>query len=111
VEIARALQSNTPSIWQFCDDESYPLAVSRTQQLISRLVPRSWATSMETESRAWIVRCQACGFERSIWDLGGIRWKAKGSKWTWGQCPNCGKRGWHSISYRYQTEPPTSPML
>ena len=77
--------------------------MSRTQQLVSRLVPRSWAASMEAESREWMVRCTSCDFERSIWELGGIRWKARGTKRTWGRCSNCGKRGWHEI-YRRDPE-------
>ena len=79
-------------------EKSARVALSRFQQLIHELAPHSWATSMEAESRAWMVRCRSCGFERSIWELGGIRWKATGSKLTWGRCPNCGKRGWHTIS-------------
>ena len=61
---------------------------------------------MEAESREWMVRCRSCGFERSIWALGGVRWKAAGTKWTWGRCPNCGKRGWHKVYWRAPTEPP-----
>ena len=78
--------------------------MSRIQELVSNLVPRSAATSMEAESREWMVRCRSCGFERSIWELGGIRWKATGTKWTWGRCSNCGKRGWHKIYRRHPTE-------
>lgn len=80
------------------------MALSRTQRVISGIVPRTWAESMEAESRAWMVLCRSCGFERSIWELGGIRWKATGSKWTWGRCPNCGKRGWHKIYRRDQAD-------
>ena len=87
------------------------MPLSRTQRLISKLAPRSWTASMEAASRAWMVRCRACGFERSIWELGGIRWKATGSKVTWGKCPNCGKRGWHTIYRRDHSEPSTRPML
>ena len=61
---------------------------------------------MESELRQWMVRCRACGFERSIWELGGVRWKAKGTKWTWGRCPDCGKRGVHKIYHRDSTETP-----
>jgi hypothetical protein len=78
--------------------------MSRTQRFVTGIVPRTWAASMEAESRTWMVRCRSCGFERSIWELGGIRWNAKGSKWTWGRCPNCGKRGWHKIYRRDQTD-------
>jgi hypothetical protein len=65
-------------------------------------MPSAWATSMEGDSRRWMVRCQSCGFEQSIWELGGIRWKATGTSWTWGRCLHCGKRWWHKI---YRREP------
>ena len=39
------------------------------------LLPKKWAGSMERESRTWMARC-SCGFERTIWEAGGIRWKA-----------------------------------
>jgi hypothetical protein len=83
------------------------MAMSRIQQLITRFVPRDWATAMETESRAWMVQCQACGFERSVWELGGIRWKARGTTRTFGRCPNCGRLSWHKIYRRDQTETTT----
>jgi hypothetical protein len=82
-------------------------ALSRIQQVISRVVPAAWTASMAAESRTWMVRCRSCGFERSIWELGGIRWKGSGKTWTWGRCPNCGKFGVHTISRR---DPPASPL-
>ena len=82
------------------------VAGRRMQQLITRFVPRSWAAAMEAESRAWLVRCRACGFEQSIWDLGGIRWKSGGATATWGRCPECGKLGWHEV---YRPKPANAP--
>ncbi len=79
--------------------------VRRTQRLITGIVPRSAATAMEDESRTWMVRCRSCGFERSLWELGGIRWKGSGKSWTWGRCSHCCKRGVHTISRR---NPPAS---
>jgi predicted RNA-binding Zn-ribbon protein involved in translation (DUF1610 family) len=76
------------------------MAMSRVQQIITRLVPRSWAAAMEEESRNWMVRCPSCGFEQSIWDLGGIRWKARGNKRIWFRCPNCGTWGWRTLERR-----------
>lgn len=61
--------------------------------------------SIEAESRDWMVRCRACGFERSLWDLGGLRWKAKGTTWTLGRCPACRQWGFHKIYRRPPTEP------
>lgn len=69
--------------------------MSFVQRLVADLVPRSWA--MEAESRAWMARCEECGTERSIWDLGGIRWKAAGSPRRRLACPKCGRTSWHLI--------------
>jgi len=49
------------------------------QKFLTRMLPEKWAASMEEESRSWIARCPHCGSEKSVWDLGGIRWKAAGS--------------------------------
>jgi hypothetical protein len=83
--------------------------MSRIQRVVSRLLPAAGATSMEDESREWMVRCRSCGFERSIWELGGIRWQATGKSWTWGRCPNCGTLGVHTISRREQPASPPAP--
>jgi hypothetical protein len=83
------------------------MAMSRIQQLITRFAPRDWAHSMETASRDWMVQCQSCGFERSVWELGGIRWKASGTKRTFGRCSNCGQLSWHKVYHRARTETTT----
>lgn len=75
------------------------------QKLITRLVPRAWTAGMEAESRQWIVRCDTCGHERSIWEMGGIRWKAVGNPRRWMRCPNCGKVGWHTAQRSSYTPP------
>jgi hypothetical protein len=33
---------------------------------------------MRAESLRWMIRCE-CGFERSMWEVGGVRWKARGN--------------------------------
>jgi hypothetical protein len=82
------------------------MAKSWTQQVITKLVSPTKADSMEAASRLWMVRCHSCGFEQSIWDMGGIRWNAKGSSWTLRRCSDCGKRGGHTI---YRREPTGTP--
>jgi len=42
------------------------------------------------ESREWMIRCDACGRERSLWSAGGVRYKAFGKKRTLGHCSGCG---------------------
>jgi holo-[acyl-carrier protein] synthase len=76
--------------------------MSSLQKLLFAILPRKWARSLESESRAWIFRC-SCGFEQSWWDAGGIRWKAAGHPRRWMRCPHCGQNTWHTTS----KNPPT----
>src|SRR5688572_13563933 len=70
---------------------------SRIQRFVTRFVDAETATAIEAHSRAWLVRCPNCDFERSIWDLGGIRYKAAGRPRLLARCPRCGSAGWHKV--------------
>ncbi len=72
--------------------------LSFAQRLFTGLVDDETAAAMEAHSRAWLVTCPNCGHVRSIWDLGGIRYKAAGNPRTYQRCPGCGKGGWHRVS-------------
>lgn len=58
---------------------------------------RRATAAMEAESRAWMVQCPHCGAERSVWDSGGIRYRAAGTSRLYRRCFACGKRGWHKV--------------
>ncbi len=66
------------------------------QRFLTGILPKAWAEAMRAESLTWMMRCP-CGFERSIWDSGGIRWKAKGSPRRLWRCSRCGQRTWHIV--------------
>jgi hypothetical protein len=51
----------------------------RLRRAFLKIMPQRWATAMEAESRRWMMQCP-CGFEISIWDAGGLRYKATGRK-------------------------------
>lgn len=70
------------------------------QRLFTAIFPRSWAESMEADSRRWFMKCPECDFEESYWDLGGIRWKATGNQRNYRKCPNCGKGSWHRTYWK-----------
>lgn len=53
----------------------------------------------EAESRKWIATCPSCGKRISVWDLGGIRYKAAGKPWQGFRCQACGKWGMHQVAY------------
>ena len=64
--------------------------MSLTQRILKAIFPaRLWA-AMEAESRSLVMRCP-CGHETSIWDMGGIRYKAAGEPTKAGRCGACGK--------------------
>jgi len=71
---------------------------SRSQRLITRWAGAETAAAMEAHSRAWRVTCPNCGHERSIWEMGGIRYKAAGEPRIRARCPRCGQSGWHQVS-------------
>jgi DNA-directed RNA polymerase subunit RPC12/RpoP len=78
--------------------------MSWIQRVITGRAPRR-AGDMERESREWKVICPKCGHVRSIWELGGIRYKA----WSRGKrmgmrCPACGSWRMHKVERR-PTEP------
>ena len=69
----------------------------RKPGLFLRLLGTEGAAAAEAESRAWLVTCPNCGFSRSVWDLGGVRYKAAGTARRAMRCPQCGQTGWHLV--------------
>jgi hypothetical protein len=74
-----------------------------TQRFLQKILPQRWAEAMQAESQAWLARCP-CGCERSIWELGGIRWKAAGQPLRRLTCPQCGQTTWHTVSHKPSIE-------
>jgi hypothetical protein len=81
--------------------------MSFVQRLFTAILPRKWAESMESESRAWVMQCP-CGHERSVWEAGGIRYGASGNPRLRVRCPECGRQTWHRV-YRKEADPPHDP--
>ena len=71
---------------------------SLTQRLILAFVSPARAADMEAHSRAWGLRCGKCGHRVSIWDLGGIKYKAYGNSRMLRRCRQCGQISWQFLS-------------
>lgn len=70
----------------------------RKPGLFLRLLGKDACAAAVAQSKAWLCVCSNCGFRRSVWDMGGIRYKASGgSQRTLLRCPNCGQANWHSF--------------
>ena len=70
------------------------------QKLLTAIVPRRWADEMEAESRMWMLHCNVCGLKRSVWEMGGVRWKAAGRASRRMHCSQCGQITWHTLYHR-----------
>lgn len=69
--------------------------MSSAQKFFIGLFPR-WAKDIEAESRRWMMRGE-CGHEYSVWDAGGVRWKAGGNPRRYRRCLQCGRASWHVV--------------
>lgn len=76
------------------------MANSRAQRIMKALAPKWLADDMEADSRRWRIQCNTCGHDRSIWDIGGIRYKAVGKSRTIIRCPRCDRLRAHTIAKR-----------
>ena len=54
--------------------------------------------SIERHSRTWKVVCP-CGFRKSIWEHGGIRWHASGNPTHTLCCEACGLKTCHTVRW------------
>ena len=66
------------------------------QKAFKMLVSERIFSEMEKESKRWFLICPVCGFEKSIWEVGGMKYKKSfhrysGGRRTLGKCPQCRK--------------------
>lgn len=61
------------------------------------------AAAIERESRQWIMQCPQ-GHEQSVWDAGGIRYRAAGNPQRVAWCPKCKRLAWHRIYWQADRE-------
>ncbi|MBU0486508.1 MAG: hypothetical protein KKA07_13290 [Bacteroidetes bacterium] len=52
---------------------------------------------IKAESMTWHFTCSSCGNTASIWEIGGVRYKASGKPLVSIKCPKCGRIAMQSI--------------
>ena len=61
------------------------------QKFFMAVLPNRLAADIRAESERWQIRCGTCGHTQSVWDAGGLRWKAASAgKRVMVRCPHCG---------------------
>jgi len=67
--------------------------MSLIQNIFQAILPSKWFDKIKNESMQWQYVC-VCGYEKSLWDAGGLRFSASPStKPVAGKCPACGQTG------------------
>lgn len=71
------------------------------QKLVMTILPKSWSHAIQRESQNWLLRCPACDAVHSVWELGGIRYKAAtSSKKVRAKCPQCTQISMMSMEFK-----------
>jgi hypothetical protein len=66
------------------------MELSLAQKIAKFFSSDSFFEKMKEDSQKWKFDCD-CGKTSNIWEIGGIRYKARGEQWSGIKCPACGK--------------------
>ena len=102
---------------EFDGRESRPFDTSELRSGAQRFawvfLPRSWFASLRRESLEWKYEGE-CGHGMgggSVWEMGGIRWKASGNPKRWLFCSECGEFRWFTLRRREGSVPESDTQV
>ncbi|OYP36573.1 hypothetical protein [Rhodopirellula sp. MGV] len=82
--------------------------MSFPQTLARMFFPSSLYDEVCNSSKHWMIQCTLCGKERSVWDAGGIRWRAASiGKRIPAHCSHCDKLVAARIYYKDEVDAET----
>jgi hypothetical protein len=93
----------------FSDAPSRDLPVASLVHNVVGWLPAEWQASIERESREWRARCPKCLQETSVWDLGGVRFKAAGHPFRQVRCRHCSNKFFGQL-YRVSLDAANPPQ-
>jgi len=71
---------------------------SKIQRLVSFFSSEKKKEAIKKDSMLWGFTCANCHKRSSIWEIGGVRYKAKGNPRSLIKCPGCGKKAMQRIN-------------
>ncbi|UKN00452.1 hypothetical protein K6119_11990 [Paracrocinitomix mangrovi] len=74
------------------------MKLSTSQKVARFFTSKKKFSQMEEESKKWTFTCKSCGKISNIWEIGGIRYKAKGEPKVSIKCPECGEIAMQKIT-------------
>ena len=75
--------------------------MSIIQKFVTTVLPKSLRQAIQHESQNWLLRCPDCDSVQSVWDLGGIRFKAASTnKKILARCPHCSQTNMMPLEYK-----------
>ena len=67
------------------------MQLSKIQKIAKFFSSKEKFIAIQKESKKWAFTCSSCSRKSNIWDIGGIRYKAKGKPRASVRCPYCSK--------------------
>ena len=80
------------------------MTLSRAQKFSKRFASEEKFEAMKQESLLWGFTCKNCSTWSSIWEIGGIRYKAKGNPRMRIKCPECGVKAMQKITKKEENQ-------
>jgi hypothetical protein len=74
------------------------ILLSSTHRFFQKWLPDKWFKTMQLESKGWYLVCE-CGYAKSVWDYGGIRFDAAGNPMKLRWCAACHRSRWHRTEW------------
>ena len=65
------------------------MSLSLAQKVAKVVLPKRFFEEVKRQSKTWLVTCPRCGYELSVWDYGGLRSYAYGTKLVLKRCHSC----------------------
>jgi hypothetical protein len=75
--------------------------MSIIQKILKAAFSEKFFQKIKKESQNWIIECK-CGYSKSMWEAGGVRFCATPAKKIWGRCPMCKKFGFFRVTKKAQ---------
>ena len=76
-----------------------PEHYSRSQAIAKWILPAKLFSKIEAESKCWTYECTNCKQQRSVWDMGGMRYFGTPAR-KFAICTGCKKAGLATVTHK-----------
>lgn len=73
------------------------MKLTRIQKIVKFFSSKEKFAAIEKETKEWKFTCSSCSTTHNFWELGGVRYKAKGEPMVRIKCPNCSETAMQKV--------------